>query len=326
VWYPRGGFGTIGSALVSLATRAGANVVLGAGVSSLTPREGGKGWRVQEESSSFDVDVDAVIVNGDAAAAATARLFPAGSATERRLSRLPARPHSTACVEVCWGIRLPTSPPGSDQPRWTSPLLHHNVFLADPSGPGGEDRVRAAWTPATDPDGLSDPKSLNFYVAVPSVTDPSAAPEGCLSVMVLVPVAPLDPEVALDTDDDARRRDVELARAARDAALEALRSHGALPMDDACIVHEKVTTPGDWARGLGLGRGAAFGLSHGLDCLGPFRPPCRDPDVQGLFFAGASVRPGNGVPLAALSGRFAAAKAARDLGLGTPPGTGGLLS
>ena len=47
----------------------------------------------------------------------------------------------------------------------------------------------------------------------------------------------------------------------------------------------------------GLQHGAAFGLSHGLDQLAAFRPAPKDAAVQGLYFAGASTRPGNGVPL-----------------------------
>ena len=61
-------------------------------------------------------------------------------------------------------------------------LLHHNVFLSS----DGE----AAWSPrASRPEALR--RCPNFYVHVPSRTDPSAAPPGCESVMVLLPVANL---------------------------------------------------------------------------------------------------------------------------------------
>lgn len=58
-------------------------------------------------------------------------------------------------------------------------LLHHNVFLSE--------QWRQSWHPAAHPNNLVE--HPNFYVHVPSRTDPSAAPPGCDSVMVLLPVA-----------------------------------------------------------------------------------------------------------------------------------------
>lgn len=40
-----------------------------------------------------------------------------------------------------------------------------------------------------------------------------------------------------------------------------------------------------------------FGLSHGLNQLSLLRPGSQHPTVNGLWFCGASSRPGNGVPL-----------------------------
>jgi phytoene desaturase (3,4-didehydrolycopene-forming) len=58
-------------------------------------------------------------------------------------------------------------------------LAHHNVFLSQ--------QWRESWAPAARPgDFVRHP---NFYVHVPNRTDPTAAPPGCDSVMVLLPVA-----------------------------------------------------------------------------------------------------------------------------------------
>lgn len=46
-----------------------------------------------------------------------------------------------------------------------------------------------------------------------------------------------------------------------------------------------------------LRRGAVFGLSHGLNQLSLLRPGPQHPTINGLWFCGASGRPGNGVPL-----------------------------
>jgi phytoene dehydrogenase-like protein len=72
------------------------------------------------------------------------------------------------------------------------------------------------------------------------------------------------------------------------------------------IVGEKVIDPTEWRRRYGLRFGAAFGLSHGLDQLSLFRPSAEDETIEGLFFTGASTRPGNGVPLVMIGARLVA--------------------
>jgi phytoene desaturase (3,4-didehydrolycopene-forming) len=47
--------------------------------------------------------------------------------------------------------------------------------------------MQRSWQRATGPDTLL--ARPNFYVHVPNRTDPTAAPAGCESVMVLMPVA-----------------------------------------------------------------------------------------------------------------------------------------
>ena len=58
--------------------------------------------------------------------------------------------------------------------------------------------------------------------------------------------------------------------------------------------------------------GAAFGMDHGLDQLALFRPPLKDAKIQGLYFAGASTRPGNGVPLVLIGARLTAERVIKD--------------
>lgn len=59
--------------------------------------------------------------------------------------------------------------------------------------------------------------------------------------------------------------------------------------------------------------GAAFGLAHGLDQLAAFRPALKDAKVQGLYFTGASTRPGNGVPLCMISATLVSQRVLKDL-------------
>jgi 1-hydroxycarotenoid 3,4-desaturase len=85
-----------------------------------------------------------------------------------------------------------------------------------------------------------------------------------------------------------------------------------------------VTTPADFA-GLFPGTGGAlYGrASHGWRASFQ-RPPIRT-KVTGLYLAGGSAHPGPGVPMAAMSGRLAAACLMTDWGVAAPE-TGGRRS
>lgn len=82
-----------------------------------------------------------------------------------------------------------------------------------------------------------------------------------------------------------------------------------LNLDDAGLVQ--------WRARYGLEHGAAFGLSHGLGQLSVFRPSIRDDKVRGLYFVGASTRPGNGVPLCMTSAALADEHISADWSPGT---------
>jgi phytoene desaturase (3,4-didehydrolycopene-forming) len=79
------------------------------------------------------------------------------------------------------------------------------------------------------------------------------------------------------------------------------------------IVGERVIDPIAWEQLYGLKFGSAFGLAHGLDQLSLFRPANKDTTVSGLYFTGASTRPGNGVPLCFISAKLCAERIMHDL-------------
>jgi phytoene desaturase (3,4-didehydrolycopene-forming) len=80
----------------------------------------------------------------------------------------------------------------------------------------------------------------------------------------------------------------------------------------ACRQQETVREPAQWRQLHGLEHGAAFGMSHGLTQLALLRPGAVDPGApRGLFFVGASSRPGNGVPLVMLGAQQTAKRILR---------------
>jgi phytoene desaturase (3,4-didehydrolycopene-forming) len=164
------------------------------------------------------------------------------------------------------------------------------------------DQYQASWQRArTAEEFVTHP---NFYLHAPARTDPSAAPDGCDSIMVLLPVANIQQRSGNDSYD-------MLVTAGRQLILQTLQAAGTgLQLED--IIHEEVKQPADWRNMYALEHGAAFGLSHGLNQLSIFRPPVKEPQLQGLYFVGASSRPGNGVPLVMMGGRITAERILGD--------------
>ena len=182
-------------------------------------------------------------------------------------------------------------------------LRHHNVFLAaaDAWESLFDATAYAGWAEriATSP--------MHFYVHCPSRTDASVCESPTDdAIMVLVPVPPVDERLP---PDEAKACTERLVERARDAVFAAFAEAG-LEDFKASIVDERVRTPLMWREMYGLRRGAVFGLSHNLAQLSYLRPsPTHGKDARGLYWVGASTRPGNGVPLVLIGAKKVAAEA-----------------
>ncbi len=171
-------------------------------------------------------------------------------------------------------------------------LLHHNFFLSG--------RYRENFEAIFNDRRLPDDPS--FYAVVASKTEPRLAPEGKDGLFVLVPVPHLGPNVDWERDGGAFKEKVY-------GLLE--RRCG---LDRDRVVYEKVRTPPDWREEYNLEEGAAFGIGHGIFQVGYFRPPMVSRALGGVYFVGASTRPGTGVPLVTIGARLVAERIAREVG------------
>jgi len=183
------------------------------------------------------------------------------------------------------------------------PLNHHNIFLSS--------EYRTSWASLFDTtsNAAFNASAFNFYVHASSRTDPSACPEGCDNIMVLVPVPALDERMSADEQQRLVDRTVSDAR---EGVLRRMEAVPGMENIRSSLLHEFVRSPMDWKRLYNLRRGAVFGLAHPLRQLVIFRPGPKHPTIGNLYAVGASARPGNGVPLVLVGAKQTAERIVKD--------------
>ncbi|MEX0661887.1 MAG: phytoene desaturase [Balneolaceae bacterium] len=166
-------------------------------------------------------------------------------------------------------------------------LTHHNIILGD--------RYKGLLTDIFHKKHLSDDFSL--YLHMPTITDPSMAPEGCEGFYVLSPVPHLDS----GTDWN------EMAPKYRDLIMNFLEENY-LPDLQENIIAEHYIDPLHFQDTLNSFKGSAFSVEPLLTQSAWFRPHNRSEDVDDLYFVGAGTHPGAGLP-----GVLSSAKIAENL-------------
>ncbi|MFO1477519.1 MAG: phytoene desaturase family protein [Verrucomicrobiota bacterium] len=276
VWYPEGGIVSVPRALSRLALDLGVEIRLKTPVKKVICA-GDRACGVltqQGETLMFD----AVVANSD-----VVRTHSEMMPDDKSRAFLGRKHLEAACSGVVLYLGLK---------RRYEHLAHHNfVFSRDP---GEEfDAIYRRGEPAPDP---------TCYVAAPSRSDSTAAPEGAEALYVLVHTPYLRP----------RHNWSRILPLYRQVILQKLRKTAGLTDIESRILSEAVLTPEDIEQRYGVWKGAIYGLaSHGR-FLGAFKPGNRSPDVRGLYFAGGSVHPGPGMPMALMSGWIAADTLDRD--------------
>jgi phytoene desaturase len=276
LWFPEGGMYSLIEAMQRLACELGVRLHLNCPVEEVVVSKGGaSGVRVGGE----EIGADAVLVGADLPYAYR-ELLKGAADEDFRLRRREKLQYTASAFMLYLGID-----------RKLDHMLHHNFFLSGRY----KENFEAIFRERTLPE---DP---SFYAVVPSKTEPRLAPEGMESLFVLVPVPHLGANVAWERDGAAFREKV----------YGLLERRCGIRRDWA--VFEKVRTPLDWRSEYNLEEGAAFGIGHGILQVGYFRPPMVSKAVEGLYFVGASTRPGTGVPLVTIGARLVAERIGREV-------------
>jgi len=154
-------------------------------------------------------------------------------------------------------------------------LAHHNIILGE--------RYKALLHDIFEEKQLAEDFSL--YLHMPSLTDPSIAPDGCENFYVLSPVPHLGSGIDWTT----------AAKPYRDAIMQFLEDNY-LPDLQANIIAEHYIDPLHFRNTLNSRMGSAFSVQPILTQSAWFRPHNRSEDFDNLYFVGAGTHPGAGLP------------------------------
>ncbi len=148
------------------------------------------------------------------------------------------------------------------------------------------------------------PPGMPFYTSSPSVSDKTLAPSGKSTLFALVPI-PV-------TNDDGINKFSNKTKEIKKRIFERFNFHG-IDLKPENIEFEKIYTPDKWRDLYGLYKTSAFGASHNLFNIGPFRNRNMSDKVKGLYYVGASTTPGTGLPMVTLSGKLVSERILSDI-------------
>lgn len=275
LYFPMGGMHAIPRALARLAGELGVEIEYGVEVSGLD-RDGARIAAVRT-ADGRRLDADIVLVNADLPYAYESLLGERYEGIDR---------FDFSCSAFLMYLGVDGTYPD---------LPHHNLIVPGDLRRACDDIFERHQVPA-------DPA---FYICNPSKTDPSLAPAGMENIYILVPVPSQDPARPIDWAVEGPRLEAEMLERLERFGLTDLRRR---------LVTKRTFTPADFQVQLSATRGEAFGLAHGIDQVGYFRPHNRHAECTNLFFVGQSTHPGCGVPMVLISSRLVVERIAAEQG------------
>ncbi len=277
VWSVEGGMHQTAVALARLAESLGANIEYDTDVAEILV-EGGRARGVRLGSGER-LSANAVVFNGDVAALANGRLGPGVTPAVGKIA-----PAERSLSAITWSLVAETE---------GFPLLRHSVFFCRDYAAEFDDIFGRSQVP----------REGTIYICAQDRGDhDDASPQGPERLLCLLNAPAKGDRHSFDT------AEIEQCEQQAFSLLErcGLKVHRT-PESGV------VTTPAVFDQLFPATGGALYGqASHGWQASFT-RPPSRS-KVPGLYLAGGSTHPGAGVPMAAMSGKLAAASLLSDLG------------
>jgi phytoene desaturase len=268
VWYPVGGTRAVAEALRKLGEKLGVTYHTGREVARLSIESGAVTGLIMKDGER--IPASAVISNMD-----SLRTYDelVGGSVGKHYMRAGFEP---ACSGVVLYLGL--------KKRYDH-MAHHS-FVFSNNAEEEFDWIYKRGEPAPDP---------TCYVAAPSSTDPSVAPEGGEAFYVLVHTPYLR-----DHHDWSK-----MLPAYRQVILNKLKRTAGLHDIEDRIVMERHLTPQDIHERYKVSKGAIYGLASHGKFTGAFKPGNRSRFVKDLYLAGGAAHPGPGMPMVMMSGWIA---------------------
>lgn len=182
-----------------------------------------------------------------------------------------------------------------DDPERPLDLRHHNIIL----GPRYEDLL----TEIFDKKVMSP--DFSQYLHIPTLTDPSLAPEGHHAAYTLIPV----PHNGSGIDWSVQGPKLV------DRVMAFLEERGFIPDLSKRVVCQSYIDPNYFEDVLQAHLGNGFGVEPRLTQSAFFRPHNKSEDIDKLYLVGASAQPGAGTPSVMMSAKMTARIIAEDFGI-----------
>ena len=273
-WYPKGGMHKIIEGMVSLAKEKGVKFQFDAEVSKINIQDGKATSVTTKDGKKYQADV--VVAGAD----------------YNHIDRHVLEDKYSNYDDKYWDKRVMA--PGSllfylGINKKLKNLRHHNLFFDEPLGPHADAiYTNPRW-----------PERPLFYASVPSITDPTVAPEGSENLFLLVPLAP-----DLEDSEEMREKYYNLImdRLERLTGQE-IRSH---------VVYKRSYAHNDFKSDYHAFKGNAYGLANTLLQTAILKPSLKNKKVKNLYYTGQLTVPGPGVPPSLISGHVVAKEVIKE--------------